>query len=151
MDEKVEKSHNVPQDSTIPHQFQPNRTKGLIFAFFSLLLLGVMPIISESRPPEYDALTFAFLLSFWELICSIPFLIIEFSTKRFGIFDKSVHKKVRRKTLLILLFTGIIFSFSTFLYVFSFSKGIVTSSIALQAYPLFSLLGEVVVLKKKKH
>ncbi len=151
MDDKVERSHDIPQDLLKPRHFQPNRTKGIIFAFFSLLLLGVMPIISESRPTEFDALTFAFLLSFWELICSLPLLIVEFSTNRLGIFGKAVQKKVRRKTILILIITGIIFSFSTFLYVFSFSKGIVTSSIALQAYPLFSLLGEVIVLKKKSH
>ena len=47
--------------------------------------------------------------------------------------------------------TGIIFSVSTYFYIFSFEKaGTVSASIAIQTYPLFSILWESMFLKKKK-
>ena len=38
---------------------------GIALAFICLVILGVMPIISNGRPPGSDALTFALYLSFW--------------------------------------------------------------------------------------
>ncbi|MHA2028224.1 MAG: DMT family transporter [Candidatus Hodarchaeales archaeon] len=139
--------------STTEHlsHFQPIRRKGIAFSFGSLLLLGLLPIISNSRPGELDALDFAFYLSLWEFLCAWPLFLFELKSPNQGIFDKDVTKKMKDQTLMIVLTTGIIFSFSTFLYVLSFEKaGTVSAAIALQAYPLFSIGIERIFLGRKK-
>jgi drug/metabolite transporter (DMT)-like permease len=48
--------------------------------------------------------------------------------------------------------TGLIFVLATFLYILSFEKaGIVNAAIAIQAYPLFSILWETIFLNRKKN
>ncbi len=54
-----------------------NFTKGVVLSLVSLLLLGIMPIISNSRPMEIDALSFALYLSIWQLIFSVPVLFLD--------------------------------------------------------------------------
>ncbi|TKJ19470.1 MAG: hypothetical protein CEE43_15030 [Promethearchaeota archaeon Loki_b32] len=47
--------------------------------------------------------------------------------------------------------TGIIFSISTFFYVYAFeTAGTVSAAIAMQTYPLFSIVMEFILFKKKK-
>jgi drug/metabolite transporter (DMT)-like permease len=113
------------------------------------LLLGTLPIISNSRPQTLNALNFSFYLSLWQLVCALPLLFFELDQ---GILDKDLPKKSRNQTIYIMFITGIIFSFSTFLYVVSFeTAGTVSAAIAIQAYPLFSILLESVFLKRKKN
>lgn len=132
--------------------FQPNRQTGIVLSLSSLVLLGILPIISNSRPSDLDALDFAFYLSLWELICAIPLLFFGLKGSNKGIFDDKVDKNTRNSTLRIILITGVIFSFTTFLYVLSFEKaGTVSAAIALQAYPLFSILLETLFLGRKKN
>ncbi|MCE7736371.1 MAG: DMT family transporter [Candidatus Heimdallarchaeota archaeon] len=132
--------------------FQPHRQTGIILSLSSLLLLGILPIISNSRPSDLDALDFAFYLSLWQLISAIPLLFFELNSSNKGIFDDKVDKSVRNSTLRIILITGVIFSFTTFLYVLSFEKaGTVSAAIALQAYSLFSILLETLFLGRKKN
>ncbi|MHA2172720.1 MAG: DMT family transporter, partial [Candidatus Hodarchaeales archaeon] len=101
------------------------------------------------RPQALNALNFSFYLSFWQLVCALPLLFVESNQ---GILDKEVSKKLRNQTLGIMLITGIIFSITTFLYVLSFEKaGTVSAAIALQAYPLFSILLESIFLQRKKN
>jgi drug/metabolite transporter (DMT)-like permease len=132
--------------------FLPNKQKGIILSFVSLLLLGTMPIISNSRPQALNALNYSFYLSIWQLVCALPLLFVELKSTNRGILDKELSKKLRDQTLFIMLITGIIFSFSTFLYVLSFEKaGTVSAAIAIQTYPLFSILWESIFLKRKKN
>ena len=65
-----------PQIVPSTHNFFPNRNIGFFLSFISLSLLGLLPIISNSRPSTLNALNFAFYLSFWELICSLPFFFL---------------------------------------------------------------------------
>jgi hypothetical protein len=46
---------------------------GAMFAIVCLFLLGLMPIISNGRPPGSGALAFAFWLSVWQLASPFPF------------------------------------------------------------------------------
>ncbi len=124
---------------------------GVLLSFFSLFLLAFLPIISNSRPTNLNALNFAFYLSFWQLICSIPFFIYESTKSKSGIFQKSVDSKLRSKTLKIMGITGIIFSISTFFYVFAIeTAGTVSGSLAMQTYPLFSIFMEFLIFRKKR-
>ena len=132
--------------------FLPNRRKGVIFSFICLSLLGILPIITNSRPSGLDALTFAFYLSFWQLLSSIPILIVELRGTNKGIFREDVTKPVKKNTYTVMGITGIIFSITTFLYVFAFEKtGTINTAIAIQTYPLFAILVEAIVLRKMKN
>ena len=131
--------------------FQADRKSGILLAFTSLFLLGVLPVISNGRPTALNALNFAFYLSLWQLICSLPLLIHEYRYKTQGIFSAQLPAARRNKTLIIILLTGLIFGLSTYLYVLSVEKaGTVSAIIAIQAYPLFAIFWESLFLHKKK-
>jgi len=127
------------------------RNIGILLSFFSLFLLGFLPVISNSRPSSLNALNYAFYLSLWQLICSIPFFIYESTKSNSGIFQKSADSKMRSKTLMIMGITGIIFSISTFFYVFAIeTAGTVSGSLAMGTYPLFSIFMEFLIFRKKR-
>ena len=131
--------------------FKKNIRVGITLSFISLALLGVMPIISNSRPMEISALNFALYLSIWQLIFSMPVLLIEFNSTDRGILDANLSSALKKKTVSIILVTGAMFGVSTFAYVLSMEKaGTVSAAIAIQAYPLFAILWETVFLKRKK-
>jgi len=151
MAEKGKQAHIFPSNNHTSHDFYSNRNIGMLLSFISLFLLGILPIISNSRPLALNALDFAFYLSLWELICSIPLLIYELTKNNKGIFQKSISSKLRKKTFGIMAITGVIFSFSTFFYVYAFeTAGTVSAAIAIQTYPLFSILMEFILLRKRK-
>ncbi|MHA2032692.1 MAG: DMT family transporter [Candidatus Kariarchaeaceae archaeon] len=145
-------SSSVTNTTLSESKFHPSRNTGILLSIFSLLLLGILPIISNSRPNDLSALDFAFYLSLWELICALPLLFVELNGTNRGIFGNKVDKELRKQTLIIILITGMIFSVSTFLYVLSFEKaGTVSAAIALQAYPLFSIMIETLFLGRRKN
>ncbi|MHA1983463.1 MAG: DMT family transporter [Candidatus Hodarchaeales archaeon] len=132
--------------------FRPNRRFGIVLSFISLFLLGILPIISNSRPEELDALNYTFYLSIWQLLCSVPLVTYELNSASKGLFSETVSKDLRKKTLIVMFITGLIFVLATFLYILSFEKaGIVNAAIAIQAYPLFSILWETIFLNRKKN
>ncbi len=131
--------------------FQANKQTGILLAFTSLLLLGMLPVISNGRPAGLNALNFAFYLSFWQLICSLPLLFSEYRNNTHGIFTKKLPVRLRNRTVIIILLTGLIFGLSTYVYVLSVEKaGTVSAIIAIQAYPLFAILWESIFFNKKK-
>ncbi len=124
---------------------------GILLSFISLVLLGILPVISNSRPMEISALNFALYLSFWQLAFASPIFLIEYKLSNRGILETTLPKGLKKKTISIILATGSLFGISTFLYVLSMEKaGTVNASIAIQAYPLFSILWETIFLNKKK-
>lgn len=128
-----------------------NPGAGIILAFVCLFILGFMPIISNSRPLEFGALSFAFFLSAWQLLFSLPLFLKELASSNRGIFDANLPAGLKRKTIIIILLTGIIFGLSTYVYVLAIEKaGAVSAAIAIQAYPLFAILWETLFLKKRK-
>ncbi|KAA5605568.1 EamA family transporter [Roseospira marina] len=124
---------------------------GIALAFVCLFILGVMPVIVDSRPTGVDALSFALFLSLWQLLAACPFPMAERLGGRPGLFGPTVPRAVRRRTLAILLLTGGIFGISTYLYVLAVeTAGPVGTAIAIQAYPLFAIVWESVALKRRK-
>jgi drug/metabolite transporter (DMT)-like permease len=124
---------------------------GIALAFICLVILGVMPIISNGRPPGSDALTFALYLSFWQLLFSIPLFARELRSNNKGIFRAGLSSGRKARTLAITVATGAIFGLSTYVYVLAFEKaGAVSAAIALQAYPLFAMVLEAIFFGRKK-
>ncbi|MDJ1159932.1 DMT family transporter [Chelatococcus sp. SYSU_G07232] len=124
---------------------------GVALAFVCLLLLGLMPIISNGRPAGWGALTFALWLSVWQLLFSLPLLIREWRSGEWGIFARASSRSDRNRTLAVTLFTGTLFGLSTWAYVLAFEMvGATSAAIALQAYPLFAAVLEALLLGRRK-
>jgi drug/metabolite transporter (DMT)-like permease len=111
--------------------------RGMALAFVCLLLLGLMPVITNGRPAGFGALPFALALTVWQLLFSLPLLVIEWRSGERGMFREALPPAGQRRILAITLFTGLLFALSTWAYVAAFEKaGSVNAAIALQAYPL---------------
>ena len=124
---------------------------GISLAFICLVILGLMPVIANSRPAGFDALSFAFFLSAWQLLFSVPLVLREVLSADKGIFAAGLTGSLKRRTITIILLTGGIFGLSTYVYVLAVEKaGAVSAAIAIQAYPLFAILWETLFLKRRK-
>lgn len=124
---------------------------GVIFALLCLILLGVMPVISNSRPTGSGALSFAVFLSLWQLVFSLPLVLRELGSQNKGIFAAELSPALKRRAIAVILATGMIFGLSTFIYVFAVEKaGAVSAAIAMQAYPLFAIVLETLFLRRRK-
>lgn len=131
--------------------FSSSVGKGIAFSFISLTLLGIMPIISNLRPSEVGALSFAFALSVWQVVFAAPVFGWELRRGTKGIFSIDLPRQKRRRMILLALFTGALFGLSTYLYVLGVEKaGAANAAIAMQAYPLFAILWEALFLKRHK-
>ncbi len=129
----------------------PSVGKGVGLSLVSLTLLGVMPIISNLRPSDIGALSFAFALSVWQVIFAAPVFGLELRSGTKGIFGLDLSRRERSRMILVALFTGALFGLSTYLYVLGVEKaGATNAAIAIQAYPLFAILWETLFLKRRK-
>lgn len=135
-------------------QSASSRKTGIMQAFVCLVLISAMPVLANARPASgagTDALTFAFLLSVWQLLFSLPLFLHEARVGKKGLFDQSTAPKAKRRFLLAIVGTGMMFGLSTFLYVLSAKKaGAVGSALAIQAYPLFAIMWESLFLRRHK-
>lgn len=124
---------------------------GILLAFGSLILLGMMPVIANSRPAGLDALTFAFVLSVWQVVFAVPLFAVELRGPDRGVFRPGVMTRTWRRGLVVALSTGAMFGLSTYLYVLGAEKaGATNAAIAIQAYPLFAILWESLFLGRRK-
>lgn len=122
------------------------RRRGVLLSLACLVLLGVLPIVSARRPLAHDALAFAVVMSVWQLAFSIPLVLYE---RRKGPHGAAARTGFRSKVLL--LGTGIMFGLATYLYIAAVDRaGPVSFAIAVQAYPLFAMLWEVLFLGRTK-
>lgn len=125
--------------------------KGIGLALVCLVILGTLPVVSNSRPAGTDALAFAFFLSLWQLIFSLPLFIHELTSGRKGIFGMAAGAGRLHRAAAVTLVTGIMFGLATWCYVVSMEKaGAVSAAIAIQTYPLFAILAEAVLIRRGK-
>ena len=87
----------------------PRMTTGIALAFVCLCILGVMPIIANSRPGDFGALAFALLLSIWQLVFAVPLFAAGLRGRDRGIFGARLDHGERRRTLAVVLMTGAMF------------------------------------------
>ncbi|MBO9460721.1 EamA family transporter [Labrenzia sp. R5_0] len=131
--------------------FSPSTGKGIALSLISLILLGLMPIISNLRAADVGALSFAFALSVWQVVFAAPLFVGELRNGTKGIFGLDLSRRERGRMILVALFTGTLFGLSTYLYVLGVEKaGAANAAIAIQAYPLFAILWESLFLKRRK-
>lgn len=129
----------------------PSAATGVALALACLVLLGVMPIISNSRPDGVGVLAFAVALSIWQTAFATPVFALELSRGEKGILGAKLSGRARRRMALVAVLTGGMFGLSTYLYVLGVEKaGATNAAIAIQAYPLFAILWETLFLKRRK-
>ncbi|MEO1017627.1 MAG: DMT family transporter [Pseudomonadota bacterium] len=129
----------------------PRMTTGIMLALVCLFILGVMPVIANSRPGDFDALSFAVLLSVWQVVFAVPLFAWGLRGADKGIFSAQLEPGEQRRALWVAVLTGAMFGLSTYLYVLGVERaGAVSAAIAIQAYPLFAILWETVFLKRRK-
>lgn len=124
---------------------------GISLALVCLILLGTLPVVSNSRPPQASALAFAFALSLWQFLSSLPLFIRELAAGKPGIFGMGGGIRDKARAAGVMAATGMMFGLATWCYVLSMEKaGAVNAAIAIQAYPLFAVLVEMVIIRKGK-
>ena len=129
----------------------PSISKGIMLSFGSLLLLGIMPVVSNSRPAAVDALAFAVALSFWQTVFAGPVMAMEFRLGTRGIFAAALPRADAWRMAVVGLLTGALFGLSTYLYVEGVEKaGAANAAVAMQAYPLFAIILEFVFFRRRK-
>lgn len=129
----------------------PKTGTGIGLAIVCLGILGIMPVLSNSRPADFSALGFAFWLSVWETVFAIPLVAHERRSGTSRLLSVEAGTASRRRALVVVVVTGAMFGLSTFLYVFGIERaGAVSAAIAMQAYPVFAILWEGLFLKRRK-
>ena len=136
---------------TASNPVRSNAGTGVTLSLVCLVILGTLPVVTNSRPPGTSALAFAFFLSLWQLIFSLPLFIRELATGRRGIFGMGGSLRERGRALAVVIATSIMFGLATWCYVLSMEKaGAVNAAIAIQAYPLFAILVEMALIRQGK-
>ncbi|WP_299439657.1 DMT family transporter [uncultured Rhodospira sp.] len=134
-----------------PSGAAPDPATGVTLALVCLVILGVMPVIADSRPADGSALGFSLFLSVWQVVVTLPLFVGQLRGPDRGIFAAGLKARDRRRLIGVGLLTGSMFGASTYLYVLGVEKaGPVSTAIAIQAYPLFAMLWEALFLKRAK-
>lgn len=129
---------------------QTSRNIGILLAFACLLILGIMPLLSNARPQGSDGLSFAIWLTFWQLAAALPLFLFEHFTRK-KLPSTMNRQNATLNTGVIALISGCLFGLATYIYVVAAEKaGAVNFIVALQAYPLTALLAEAVFLGRRK-
>lgn len=129
----------------------PSAAKGLALSLASLVLLGVMPVIANSRPAGIDALSFALALSVWQVGFAAPVFAAELGAGQKGIFAAALPRRVAARMIATAVLTGMMFGLSTYLYILGVEMaGAANAAVAIQAYPLFAILWESLFLRRRK-
>ncbi len=125
--------------------------KGILLSLICLVFLSIMPVLSNLRPTQTDALSFAFALSVWQMVFALPVFGLEQKFGKSGLLTADFTSREIIRMIIVGLLTGGMFGLSTYLYVLGIEKaGAATAAIAIQAYPLFAILWESLFLKRKK-
>ena len=135
-----------------------NLKKGIICGVIGVFLIGLQPIIANSRPSVIDPFIFASVTAIIEVLIFFPLYILERKRLKKKIkveenFDKNqslLNGWKKRGNLTILLFIGASFTIVPILLYIGYElAGAILSSLALKSEVIFALLFGFLVLKEK--
>ncbi|MDE2383565.1 MAG: DMT family transporter [Alphaproteobacteria bacterium] len=128
-----------------------NTLKGVGQTLVCVSLIALLPVISNGRPAGFGALSFAFFLSFYQFLFSVPLMLKEMFSGQRGMFSPASGSHSPRRAFMLTLLTGLLFAVAIFLFVFGVeAAGTVSGAIALQASPVFAIIIEAVFLGRRK-
>jgi len=135
-----------------------NFKKGLINGIITVLLIGLQPVISLSRPPIIDAFTFSTITVMFMAIIFFPIFLIE----RFKLKSKAKKESDDKinsllngwkylRNIKLFIGIGIVFSIVPVLLIVGYDlAGAVNSSLALKSEVIFALLSGYLFLNEKR-
>jgi len=135
-----------------------NLRKGLINGIICVVLIGLQPIISLSRPSIIDAFTFSTITVMFMAIIFFPIFLIE----RFKLISKAKKESDDRinsllsgwkllRNIRLFFGIGIVFSIVPVLLIVGYDlAGAVNSSLALKSEVIFALLSGNIFLNEKR-
>ncbi|MHA1777083.1 MAG: DMT family transporter [Promethearchaeota archaeon] len=124
-------------------KYNSSSLKGIIYASIVLIGNGIHPIINNSRPENLDPFIFVLMVTIWEFLIVIPFVIIEKKKEgAAGLFKYSNQSNPNKKIFLIkLIIIGTLFTVAGYFYIEGMKQaGSIPSSIALKSSPLYALI-----------
>jgi drug/metabolite transporter (DMT)-like permease len=138
-----------------------NLKKGLIFGVIGVFLIGLQPIIANSRPKIIDPYIFAAITAIIEAIIFLPLYFFErkgiiLSLKKNKTIDvlsisSLLNGWKKRNNIKLLILIGLIFSIVPILLYIGFATaGAILSSLALKSEVIFALLFGSLILKEEK-
>jgi len=135
-----------------------NFRKGLINGIITVLLIGLQPVISLSRPPIIDAFTFSTITALFMAIIFFPLFLIErFKLK--NLVKTESNDRIRSllsgwkqpRNIRLLVGIGIVFSIVPLLLIVGYDlAGAVNSSLALKSEVIIALLSGYIFLNEKR-
>ncbi|MEJ2295474.1 MAG: DMT family transporter [Candidatus Lokiarchaeota archaeon] len=136
-----------------------NLKKGIIYGVIGVFLIGLQPVIADSRPSEIDPFIFAAITALIEMIIFFPLYLLERKKLKKNILDYPENSRrfqaqlngwKKKKNTILLIIIGISFSIvPVLLYIgFELAKAI-PSALALKSEVIFALLFGFLILKEK--
>jgi len=134
-----------------------NYTKGIIFALGALVLVGLQPIIANSRPLSLDPYFFAATTCIVEAIIFFPLMLIERKRIRLShekelitLEDISSLLNGWKKNKILLIYIGINFGIAQVLFFWGYQlAGAINGSLAQKTVVIFGLLFGYLINKEK--
>jgi drug/metabolite transporter (DMT)-like permease len=122
---------------------------GILYSIIVLLGNTFLPIINNTRPTNFDALFFAWMIVVWEVICILPIYIRESLLKTHN-QEKPINSikppvpiklSSNWRWMVRLFIIGLLFSVATIGQVYGLSEaGSISGSIALKTAPIYSMM-----------
>lgn len=131
-----------------------NSKKGLLFGIITVFLVGLQPVIANSRPKIIDPFLFAAITALIEALIFLPFYYFE--RRRLSLNQETDKNKSllngwkKRDNIKLLVLIGLTFSFIPILLYIGYDlAGPTNSSIVLKCEIIFGLLFGFLILKEK--
>ena len=134
-----------------------NYVKGIIFALGALLLVGLQPIIANSRPLSLDPYFFAATTCIVEAIIFFPLMLIERKRIRLSHEKELItHEDISsllngwKKNKILLIYIGINFGIAQVLFFWGYQlAGAINGALAQKTVVIFGLLFGYLINKEK--
>jgi drug/metabolite transporter (DMT)-like permease len=135
-----------------------NFKKGLFYSIIGAFLIGLQPVIANSRPVSIDAYIFGAVTALLEAIIFLPIYLVE-RKKLKSLWNNSqqnnryyllLHGWKKKNNLILFIIIGIGFTFiPVLLYIGYALAGAINSSLASKSEIIFALIFGYLVLKEK--
>ena len=128
-----------------------NLKKGIIYSSIGVVLIGLQPVIANSRPESIDPIIFGGISALIEAIIFLPIYLIEKkSIKRENANSSLLNGWKKKNNLLLLILIGLTFSaIPIMLYIGFELTGAINSSLALKSEVVVALFFGYLLLNEK--